>query len=148
MTQGKLTVIVGLPGAGKSTLVNEMRSSVSGLCCDDFHANALHDSPLVENSRHYHALLEDIRTGLNCVIADIAFCDPKRRANLQQVIEREIPNSRIEWIYFENAPDKCLRNIECHARESLSDDLEALENFQRLYCIPDGVTPIPVRERS
>ena len=148
MNQGKLTVVVGLPGAGKSTLVNAMRSSVSGLCCEDFHANALHDSPLVENSRHYNALLEDIRTGRDCVIADIAFCDPKRRANLHQAIDRQISNSRIEWIYFENAPDKCRRNIERRARERLGDDLDALEEFQRLYCIPDGVTPIPVRERS
>jgi predicted kinase len=148
MNQGRLTVVVGLPGAGKSTLVNAMRSSVSGLCCEDFHANALHDSPLVENSRHYNALLEDIRTGLDCVIADIAFCDPKRRANLQQVINRQIPNSRVEWIYFENAPDKCRRNIERRARERLRDDLDALEKFQLLYRIPDGVTPIPVPERS
>lgn len=146
MNQGKLTVIVGLLGAGKSTLVKAMRSSVSGLCCEDFHANAIHDSPLVENSRHYNALVEDIRTGRDCVIADIAFCDPQRRANLQQVIDRQTSNCRIEWIYFENAPDKCRCNIERRARERLRDDLDALEKFQRLYRIPDGVTPIPVCE--
>ena len=146
MNQGKLTVIVGLPGAGKSTLVKAMRSSVSGLCCEDFHANAIHDSPLVENSRHYNALLEDSRTGRDCVIADIAFCDPQRRANLQQVIDRQTSNCRIEWIYFENAPDKCRCNIERRARERLRDDLDALEKFQRPYRIPDGVTPIPVCE--
>jgi hypothetical protein len=68
MNQGKLTVFVGLPGSGKSTRVNAMRSSVSGLCCEDFHANAFQDSPLVEKSRHYSALLEDIRAGRDCVI--------------------------------------------------------------------------------
>jgi dephospho-CoA kinase len=139
-------VVVGLPGAGKSTLVNAMRSSITGVCCEDFHANAFQNSPLVEDSRHYDALLQDIRAGSDCVIADIAFCDPKRRANLQQAIDRQISNSRIEWIYFENAPEKCRRNIARRARARLGDDLAALEKFARLYSIPDGVTPIPVRE--
>jgi hypothetical protein len=58
MTHGKLTVIVGLPGSGKSRLINEMRPGVTGLCIHDFHANALGDSPLVENSKHYCALIE------------------------------------------------------------------------------------------
>jgi hypothetical protein len=146
VNHGMLTVVVGLPGSGKSTRVNAMRSSVSGLCCEDFHANAIQDSPLVERSRHYNALLDDIRTGRDCVIADIAFCDPTRTASLQQAIERQISNVRIEWIYFENAPDKCRRNIERRARENVRDDLDALEKFRHLYCIPDGVTPIPVYE--
>ena len=63
---------------------------------------------------------------------------------MEQAIARQVPNSRLEWIYFENAPDKCRRNIERRARERLCDDLDALEKFQRLYLIPDGVTPIPV----
>lgn len=146
INQGKLTVVVGLPGAGKSTRVNAMRSSVSGECFDDFHANALHNSPLVEDSRHYSTLLGNIRAGSECVITDIAFCDPARRANLQQVIDREIPNCRIEWIYFENAPDKCRRNIERRSRVGVREDLDALETFRHLYCIPDGVIPVPVHE--
>ncbi len=146
MSQGKLTVVVGLPGAGKSTRVNAMRPSTTGLCCEDFHADAIQDSPLAENSRYYNALLENIRAGRDCVIADIAFCDPKRRADLQQAIDRQISDSRIEWICFENAPEKCRRNIVRRARERLGDDLAALEKFARLYSIPDGVTPVPVRE--
>jgi hypothetical protein len=57
MNPGKLTVVVGLPGSGKSTLVKERRCGVTGLCIEDFHANAYQDSPLVENSRHYRALI-------------------------------------------------------------------------------------------
>ncbi len=148
VNQGKLTVVVGLPGAGKSTRLNAMRSSVSGECFDDFHANALHNSPLVEDSCHYRALLRNIRAGRQCVITDIAFCDPARRANLRQVIAREIPNCKMEWIYFENAPDKCRRNIEHRARLGVSGDLDALETFRHLYCIPDGVTTVPVHDAS
>ncbi len=106
MADGKLTIVVGLPGAGKSTLVRAMRPCVSGLCCGDFHANAFQDSPLVENSRalYHFAAGHPIRKGLR-YCPDLAFCDRERRANLQRAIERQIPNPKIEWIYFENATD-------------------------------------------
>jgi hypothetical protein len=124
--------------------VSHSSTSIVQLYRSRSHANAIDHSPLVEKSRHYGALLENIRAGRDCVIADIAFCDPRRSANLQQVIARQIPNCEIDWIYFENAPDKCRRNIERRARERPHNDLDALEKFQGLYFIPDEVTPIPV----
>ena len=146
MPTGKLTVIVGLPGAGKSTLINKMRPRVSGLCCEDFHANAINDSHLVEDSRHYADLIQNLRLGRNCVIADIAFCDQERRAALYDAVKRAVPDIRVEWTYFENAPDKCRRNIQRRARPGMHNDLSALDRFAGLYQIPDGVVPIPVKE--
>jgi len=146
MIPGKLTVVVGLPGAGKSALVTEKRCAVTGLCIEDFHADAIGDSPLIENSRHYRALIEAIRAGHDCVIADIAFCDPQRRDSLHGAVARQIPGVQWEWIYFENAPEKCKRNILRRNRQSLSSDLEALDRLVRLYRIPDGVAPRPIRE--
>ena len=144
MKLGNLTVVVGLPGAGKSTKLQQIRLSLTGLSVEDFHGNAFHDSPAVKDSRHYHALLEALRAGHSCVIADIAFCDPVRRNRLQQAILAELPELQIEWIYFDNAPKKCESNIRHRNRQLIEKDLEALANFAGRYVIPDGVTPIPV----
>src|SRR5262245_22903517 len=110
MKLGKLTVVVGLPGSGKSTLLRELRGSVTGLCIEDFHANAINDSPDVERSIHYRPLIEAIKTGHSCVIADIAFCDPQRAAKLRRVLTEQVPGLQIEWIYFENVLQKCRQN--------------------------------------
>lgn len=123
-----------------------MRSSVSGLCVDDFHADAIEHSPLVKDSRHYRPVLEAIRAGRDCVIADIAFCEPNRKLNLLQAMRAQIPAVNIEWIYFENAPAKCRRNIQRRNRQTVMSELEALEKFATLYVIPNGVTPRPVKE--
>lgn len=148
MTLGTLIIVVGLPGAGKSTKLHEFRSSNTGLSIEDFHGNAFGDSPAVKDSRHYRALLEALRAGHSCVIADIEFCDPHRRDCLQQTIVAELPNVQIEWIYFENAPEKCDRNIRLRNRQRVDKDLRALVDVAGRYVIPDGVTPIPVWQTS
>jgi energy-coupling factor transporter ATP-binding protein EcfA2 len=143
---GKLIVIVGLPGSGKSTLIEEMQPLVTGLCVHDFHANAVGDSSLVDRSRYYHAVIDHIRAGNDCVIADIAFCEPPRRASLCEAFLREIPNLVLDWIYFENAPEKCERNVRRRERQSICNDLRELFRLAPLYRIPYGETPRVVRE--
>jgi len=141
---GALTVIVGLPGSGKSTLVEKMKREGAGFCVHDFHANAHMNSPLVEHSRHYGDLIRSLRRGTDCVIADIAFCEPARRDNLERAVAREIPALRIEWVYFENAPETCAHNIKTRARSSSASDLRELARLTALYILPSEVVPIPV----
>ena len=78
------------------------------------------------------------------MITDIAFCDPQRGSNLVRAISARIPSVDIKWIYFENVPERCRRNILRRAAQSLTSDLEMLDRFATVYRIPDGVTPRPV----
>ncbi len=148
MKLGTLIIVVGLPGAGKSTKLQEIRSSLTGLSIEDFHGNAFGDSPAVKDSRHYRALLEALHAGHSCAIADIEFCDPVRRDRLHQAIVAELPELQIEWIYFENAPKKCESNIRLRNRQRVDKDLQALADLADRYVIPDGVSPIPIWQSS
>jgi predicted kinase len=81
---GKLIVVIGLPGSGKSHYVDRLLADGSvGWICHDFHADAYNDSKLVTDSRYLQELLEKLRTGHTCAIADIAFCDPTRRERIR-----------------------------------------------------------------
>jgi predicted kinase len=145
MKCGKLTIIIGLPGAGKSTLIKNLRPSVSGICVEDFHGNAYEDSGDVKNSRHFFGLIEALRTGRDCIIGDIAFCEPQRLNKLKEVVKEWIPNISFEEIYFENDPVKCKRNIEFRAAEKVAKDSANLDEFSKKYVVPYNVKARPIK---
>jgi predicted kinase len=145
MKYGKLTIIIGLPGAGKSTQIKQLRQSVSGICVEDFHGNAFEDSGDVKNSRHFFALIEALRSGRDCIIADIAFCEPQRLNKLKEVVKEWIPAVTFEEIYFENDPVKCKRNIQLRAAEKVAKDLANLDEFSKKYFIPNNVKAHPIK---
>jgi hypothetical protein len=125
-----------------------MRDTVSGLCCDDFHANADQDSTRVDKSRCYQELIEHLRAGCDCLITDIACCCPSRTVPLREAVTQEIPELNIEYIYFENDPDKCRRNIYRRASQGVHGELGKLDEFAPLYRISHGVIPLPVWDES
>jgi hypothetical protein len=121
---------------------------LTGLVIEDFHQDAFNDSPAPKDSRHFQALLEALRRGHSCVVADIEFCDPRRRGYVRSAIVGELPHIQIDWIYFENAPKKCERNIRHRNRQCLDTELQKLADVARRYVIPAGISPLPVWQSS
>jgi predicted kinase len=144
MKNAKLTIIVGLPGAGKSSRIKKLQQSVLGICVEDFHGKAFEDSKEVRNSRHFFALIDALRAGRDCVIADIAFCDPERLNRLKEVVKEWIPTISFEEFFFENDTEKCKRNIKSRAAEKIAKDLAHLDEFSKKYVIPNNVTAHPI----
>lgn len=138
-----VTILVGLPGSGKSTLLKERSDSTF----DDFHAG---DSTAFTASRHYQALTDELRSGKNCTIADIAYCaadrlgaaeDGVKSLGKQLGIELEI-----KLLYFANDPDACRHNVvhRC-SREHRGDYLAELKNidfFAKSYAPPTNCMPV------
>jgi predicted kinase len=141
----KLTIVVGLPGAGKSTLIKDLRQDISGICVEDFHGNAFEDSGDVQNSRHILALIEALRNGNDCIIADIAFCEPQRLCKLKEFIRMWIPSIFFEEIFFENNIVKCEKNIHARAAEKVKRDLDNLREFSNKYEIPNYAKTRPIK---
>jgi len=144
MPPGKLTIIVGPPGAGKSTLARTLHRSITGLCIEDFHANANHNSPEVKDSRHYRALIEALRAGHDCIVADIEFCKRQRRQDLERTIRQDVPSVCMEWRHFEKNYKKCENNILHRNSTHWERDLERLKDLYDEYIIPCGVVPIEI----
>lgn len=138
-----LKIIVGLPGCGKTTLLQKMESEGFRIF-DDFHANAFGDSSDVEMSQKYFPLMDALLAEQDCAVSDIAFCMPERRSALLKAIKVRFPNEPIEWIYFENSPEKCRSNIKQRDREGIDRDLRALELVAERYVIPAGVIVVPI----
>jgi predicted kinase len=141
---GKVTIIVGLPGSGKSHLIRKLRKRATGECVEDFMAFSYDDSRRFTDSKHYPKLIRDLRKGRHSIIADIFFCDTALRDEAERVIQRDSPKSEIEWIYFENDPKTCRKNAVRRNRVIVDHDLVMIGRLATKYFFPEGISPIPV----
>jgi AAA domain len=142
----KVTVIVGLPGAGKTHLVRQLSESYPGVCEEDYHAHANNHSPLVTASRHYPRLIAALRAGQDCAIADIAFTCSWRRFELEQVLRSDVADVVVDWVYFANELEKCIANIRRRARPNQSEEISLARRLSPCYFVPQGVAVTPVWE--
>lgn len=139
---GKLILVAGLPGSGKSTWMIANTPQTIYFAIDDFMANSFGDVAKTTYSRWYFPLVFALRAGRDAVISDISFCDPGRREEIERVMRDAVDKLAYNWICFENAPDACRENIERDAREknrTLSSRLAALDKWSPRYTIPPGI---------
>jgi len=142
----KVTVIVGLPGAGKTTYIEANFRDAK--IFDDFHKGAKDDSPLFEKSKNYLPLIKALIEGNDCVISDVEFC---RQNNLEIVIKNleEIAtafdlNIKTELLAFENNPEKCKINAVARGRAHHPAELKKIDDLAKIYYISPGAKILPV----
>jgi len=140
----KVTIIVGLPGSGKSELVADRASGCPGVCVEDFMKGSRHTSHRFPDSIHYPHLIRALRDGKDCIIADIAYCDTGRRLEAEQILLADVAELVIDWVFFDNDKDACITNVKRRNRTTLAHDLMMIEEFSAKYMPPQGVPAVPV----
>jgi predicted kinase len=138
---GKLVLIAGLPGSGKSWWMKANTPHTNFFVIDDFMAHAFGDISKFTYSRWYFPLVFALRAGRDAAISDIAFCDAENREEVERIMRDAVHELVCRWIFFEHAPEACRENIERDAREkgrSLDKRLQELEKWRCRYRIPSG----------
>jgi hypothetical protein len=133
----RLTIVVGLPGAGKSTYCKH--HAPGGV----YYGDVCHPSR-TSGPKGLDEVVVRLLQGNDCLIEDVSFCEAAQRDRVGNWIKSVVPDVQIEWVYFENDVRKCLCNImgdflDGHDRNHLS----RFECFfglvqRKLYTIPDG----------
>lgn len=130
----KIILLCGLPGSGKSFFGEEIFSyyrhrEESAIFFDDMGIEySLQD------------LVEAVNVGYeNIIIADVNLCRQEDRKHAIKRMSELAPDYMLEWIYFENDPIKCLKNVEY--RDDGRKVKEAIREFSKRYVIPEGVEP-------
>ena len=122
----KITMIVGPPGAGKTFLGNTMKDIFNIPFIDDISIPGQLD------------LFEyNLKLGKDVIIADVFFCLEAERLKAVNFIHKLIQNVEIEWIYFENDPEKCLKNVKQRADGRAVEGL--IRHLTKEYKIPENV---------
>ena len=137
----KAIFIVGLPGSGKTYYVCDLASEINAEKFDDFKADAIDNCSHFTFARRYEELINKLRSGLDAIISDIDFCKTESRDEARQCIEQQVQGVEFEWIFFENDPEKCRKNIirrEKTRGRSEPETIKKLEMYSKKYEIPDG----------
>lgn len=122
----KVICIVGLPGSGKTTLIEKMRADNPNLIAFDD----------ISSREEVQEVITQLDKGNECIISDVYLTEPTFR----KMAEIHFHNHSIEWVFFENDPEKCRANV--RRRQDAGDirDVEgSIRRFANSYVIPDGV---------
>lgn len=123
----KITLIVGLPGSGKTYYANTL-AAPGVVIIDDFQRSDLDNLP-------------DINSTKNLVIIDPHFCDSVILNFAQNVLKKQYGDNVIfELVYFENEPQKALRNIEF--RNDGRKVVEFIRHHTKIYNPPSDARSI------
>ena len=139
----KITLLVGSPGAGKSTLGNRMVELSNGkaLFLDDI-------STLVKDNAPQFILNQAKLNGKShVIIADVNFCFQSVLSKALAALELHF-NLNVDVIYFENNLEKCLKNIELRMAEG--DDRKVLYMsgcIAQAYVVPPNIPAISIYEK-
>lgn len=117
----KVTLVARLPGSGKTTLLKELASQ-GAVTVDDIADLASLPAPPVPW----------------LAIADVNFCIPEVRDQAGVEMRRRYGDVDIEWFFFANDPEQCLKNAK--ARNDGRNVRPDIEVLSRRYVIPNEAT--------
>ena len=121
----KIILIVGLPGSGKSYYIaNNIKPGYT----------------IVDDPRSIDELPKKLTT--NLVIADCHLCKDTSREALNKILEIRYPKADIEYIFFENNPAQCIKNVN-HRNDGRYVE-PTIKNYSRIYNIPENSTVLKV----
>ena len=121
----KIIFLVGLPGSGKTYLGKQLESDTS-LFIDDISISNDGLTSLINaiNSNNYKTI----------IVADVFLCKHFERILAFSFLRYINYSGDIEWIFFENDPEKCLKNVEKRADGRKVERL--IMELSKKYTIP------------
>jgi len=128
----KITLIIGLPGSGKTTLAyklaNEDKTNHIKTCVVD----DIVDQNQLPNDNDCEHL----------IITDVNFCDEGLLTKAVARLNKLYKNVAIIYIYFENNQEQCRHNVE-HRNDGRNVE-GTIIRFAPIYKVPNNITPIEV----
>jgi len=122
-----VTFILGLCGAGKTWLADRVV------------AGAKFDEGFLNDPTQHAALIEALRSGQDCVVVEIAYCQEAARQKIVQELAGTVPNATIRWLCIENDLFKANKNCRDRTNKGDADGHVAINRrVSPVYTYPEG----------
>ena len=122
--------IVGLPCSGKTHLAEKINK-------DNNYKYIIIDDP-----KDFSEIESHLESDL--IITDPNLIFPENRENAIKRITKLNPNCKIDWLFFENNPDRCLINYKIRGSSKKVESF--IKNFSKYYTIPKNSNIVKVWE--
>lgn len=122
--------ICGLPGSGKTHLMNEMSKNIDCTVIDDIDSRV--------------RLIDAMNKGGRIIITDPYLVDERSRKSLENLCE-QFGCKDIRYIFFENDVDKCYANV-VKRNDGRIISRYFLERLSEIYTIPEGYEVRKIKE--
>lgn len=140
LSVSKLIVVIGLPGSGKSKYMEQIKAAGEvAAFYDDFQANAIQHDKNPRLSNHYSLLLKGLRGGQTIAVSDIRYCIKEELNVLIAAVIDGVPGIALDLRYFENNPEKCIKNVNTDTHRDVSGRLEKIKELSPMYK-PPGIS--------
>lgn len=127
-----ITVIIGLPGSGKSHLGRTMSANSGKPFFDD----CLTDFGV------WDKVLASVANGIDCIIADPGLCiDYVKRRALNEIVDTSNSTNSFHFIYFANEPEVCARNLK-DRKDGREVSARFAKDLSKWYTIPTGFSAV------
>lgn len=121
----KLTIVIGLPGSGKSHLMQQwLVDNPNGIGYDDF-----------MDKFHTGELIEQLAGNTNVMINDPRLCFSSTFERCIKHFERLVSRQNMRLILFENNVEQCIENI--NKSNIVKNSEQRINDIKRLSCIYD-----------
>lgn len=113
-TSLEIILLIGLPGSGKTTMINKLQGESGEGCIvyDDWMMwTSNKDKSEFTADVHYNELVENLNNFKDIIISCIKFCDHKFLTKTEYYLQSQFPNLEIKRIYFENSLKNSISNI-------------------------------------
>ena len=124
-----LTLLYGLPGAGKTTLISDFEARGYQIF-DDFMLASRRNQRSFLACRYLADIVHRVRKSEPCAIADIRLCHKTFREEVALELQRKISDIRLEWHCFDcrtpEIADVCRHNVRHRAWTCNCDESHAL----------------------
>ena len=169
----EVTFIIGLPGSGKSTLIEYYKTHpiINYIVFDDWMLKTVNSFSKDDFRREvrYKELIQAITNNNHVIISGIGFCKSEDLIIAEKHLNLMFPNIKINKVYFDNNPENCCYNVKYREEKkggywtepdengdtmfygTIFNDLplyrlerDTIKELTKTYSIPEEFNPLPV----